>query len=63
MLGAKAWAAYTAAIVGAQVENFEQKFSGLAESERNAWAAAQDQCSPVKAQEPAKIVQPAPLKL
>ena len=50
MLGAKAWAAYTAAIVGAQVEDFEQKFSGLAESERNAWAAAESATVPAPAQ-------------
>lgn len=50
MPGAKAWAAYTAAIVGAQVEDFEQKFSGLAESERNAWAAVESAMVPAPSQ-------------
>lgn len=57
MKGAKAWAAYTAAIVGAQVEDFEQKFSGLSEDEQKAWAAAEG------AAVPAVPSAPAPLKL
>lgn len=66
MPGAKAWAAYTAAIVGAPVEDFEQKFSSLAESERNAWAAVQNLAVPAevpKSLEPVQIARPAALKL
>lgn len=50
------WAAYTAAVINAEVQEPAEKFAALSESERNAWESVQTLAgasAPVKTAAPA----------